>query len=305
MTTESIRWTMGPHNSWLSRLAVYAPYAIGGGLGLVVLLSLAVFTIVGAVTGSTLALVVVLGLVGGPMSLLYCWLLVQYGTNGSKWIAQYAGTDRLTKRGIVVATAVGAVLIAGTIGTVPELTLALFVLGFLSMVFLGPLTATVTLELDERRLQLGGDDDFGGPTVIDLENVIGVRRLSPGPLSRWQFVVIRRVHGPPRFVPVPDRHAAAVGRALEWGLAATPTAPPKTAGTTRPMRIVLAAIGIGLLAFAVGFAALVARSGDSAGGRAFVPVVLLVSFAAVALGYAGYESWLARRPAPPSDENTR
>lgn len=302
MAAEPVRWTIGPHNSWLSRVATYAPYGIGGGLGLIVVLSLAIFTLAGAVTGSTLALVAVIALVGGPVSLLYCWLLVRYGTNGSKWLAQYAATDRLTKRGLVVATVVGAVLIMVSIATVPQLTVALFVLALLSMVFLGPLTATVTLEADERRLHLGRDDDFGGPAAIALEDVIAVYRLPSSRLSRWRFVVIRRVRGPPVFVPVPDRHVAVLDRALERGLAATPTAAPKAAGTTRPMRIVLAAIGVGFLALAVGFAALVVRSGDHAGGRAFYPVVLLVTFAVVALGYAGYESWLARRSRPPGDE---
>ncbi|OAQ54677.1 hypothetical protein HTG_03710 [Natrinema mahii] len=300
---DSIRWTIGPHNSWLSRLVVYAPYGIGGGLGLVLVLSLAGFALAGAITGSTLALVVVLGLVGGPISLLYCWLLVQYGTNGSKWAAQYAGAARLTKRGIVVATVGGAVLIAGTIGTAPELLIALFALALLSMPFLGPLTATVSLEPEERRLQLGTDDDFGGPAVIALENAVSVRRLPLGRLSQWRFLVMRRVRGPPVFVPVPDRHVAAVDRALERGLAATPTAEPKTAGTTRPMRIVLAVVGVGFLALAVGFATLVVRRGDPAGARAVYPIVLLVTFAVVALGYAGYESWLARRSAPLSDES--
>ncbi|OLZ40196.1 hypothetical protein A6E15_04010 [Natrinema saccharevitans] len=300
---DSVRWTIGPHNSWLSRLVTYAPYGIGGGLGLVLVLSLAGFGLAGAITGSTLALVVVLGLVGGPISLLYCWLLVQYGTNGSKWVARYAATDRLTGRGLVVATAVGAVLVTVTIGTAPELTIALFVLALLSMLFLGPLTATVSLEPEERRLQLGTDDDIGGPVVIALEDVVAVYRLPLRRLSRWRFLVIRRVQGPPLFVPVPDRHAAAVDRALERGLAATPTAEPKTAGTTRPMRLVLTAIGVGFLAVAVGFAALVVRNGDPAGGRAVYPIVLLVTFAVVALGYAVYESWLARRSAPPSEES--
>lgn len=301
MTRESVRWTIGPHNSWLSRIATYAPYGIGGGLGLVVLLSAVGLALTGAFDGSTLALAIVFALVGGPASLLYGWLLVAYGSNGSKWLARYAGTDRLTKRGVVAAAIVGGALIVTTVVAAPELTLALFVLGFLSIAFAGSLTETVELEREAGRLRLGTDTDFGGPEVVALENVVGVRWLPLGPLSRWRFVVVRRVHGPPLFVPVPDRRAATVERALERGLAATPTAAPKAAGTTRPMRIALAAIGIGFLAITIGFAALVVRSGDTAGGRAVYPIVLLATFAVVTLGYAGYESWLARRSNPPRE----
>ncbi|WP_226480098.1 hypothetical protein [Natrinema amylolyticum] len=301
MATDPLAWTFGPHNSRLSRIATYAPYGLGGGLGLVVVLSGVTLAAHGAFDESTLAAILVFALVGGPASLLYWWALERYGSSGSKWFVQYAGTSRLTKRDVSIATVVGAILIAASIAVAPELLALLFAVVVLSVVLVSPLATAVALEPDERRLTLGDDAQFGGELVVDLENVTGVRRLSLGPLSRWQVVVVRRVHGPPLFVPVPNRHAETFDRALERGLAATPTAEPKSPGTTRPMRIVLATIGIGFLAIAIGLAVLVARTWRTGGGRAVYPIVLLVTFAVIALGYAGYESWLARR-AVASDE---
>ncbi len=297
MATDPIAWTFGPHNSWLSRIATYAPYGIGGGLGLLGVLSGVTLAALGVFDGSALAVALVFALVGGPASLLYWWALVRYGSNGSKWFAQYAVTSQLTKRGVAIATVVGAIIIATSIAIVPELLALLFAVVVLSLVLVSPLATAVDLEPDEWRLTLGDDAQFGGKLIVNLENVISIRRLPLGPLSSWRVVVVRRVYGSTLFVPVPDRHIETVDQALERGLAATPTAEPKTPGTTRPMRIVLATIGTGFLVIAVGFGVLVIRTETTNGGRAVYPVVLLVLFAVIMLGYAGYESWLAHRTA--------
>ncbi|RZV11062.1 hypothetical protein BDK88_2294 [Natrinema hispanicum] len=301
MATDPVRWTFDPRESWLSRLATYAPYGLFGGAGLLALSGGLAVIIFGTVDVTVLAVLVVLALVGGPLSLLYLWLLVNYGSNGSKWLEQHT-RGRVTKRGVALSAVVGALLIVTAIAIAAEL-LAVFVAAVLVTVMVGSLLTTpVALEPRERRLTLGDDDRFGGATVVGLENVTGVWRVPLGPLSRWRLVVLRRVRGNPVVVPVPDRHVETVEQTLEAGLAATPTAEPKTAGTTRPMRIVLAAIGVGFFATAVGFAALASQAETAASGRAMVFTIYLGLFAAIALGYAGYESWLARRTTPSSDE---
>ncbi|MGM0388781.1 MAG: hypothetical protein ACQEP0_09730 [Natrinema limicola] len=301
MATGPIRWTFDPRESWLAGLATYAPYGLFGGVGLLALLGGVALIVFGTGDASVLAVLVVLALVGGPLSLLYLWLLVNYGSNGSKWVTQYTGAARVTKRGIAVSAVVGGLLIVTAIAVAAEL-LAVFVAAVLVIVVVtSPLTTPVALEPRERRLTLGDDDGFGGATVVGLENVTGVWRVPLGPLSRWRLVVLRRVRGNPVVVPVPDRHVETVEQTLEAGLTATPTVEPKIARTTRPMRIVLAAIGIGFLMTAVGFTVLIEQTGMTAGGRVVVPIGLLVMFATVVLGYAGYESWLARRSEPSSD----
>ena len=302
MATDPVRWTFDPRESWLAGLATYAPYGLFGGVGLLALLGGVALIVFGAGDASVLAVLVVLALVGGPLSLLYLWLLVTYGSNGSKWVTQYTGAARVTKRGIAVSAVVGGLLIVTVITIAAELLAVFLAAVLLVVVGTSSLTTLVTLEPRERRLTLGDDEEFGSPTVVSLENVTGVWRVPLGPLSRWRFVMLRRVRGNPVVVPVPDRHLETVERTLEAGLAATPTAEPKTAGTTRPMRIVLAAIGVGFLATAIGFVALAKRAETAAGGRAFVAAGYLVLFAAIALGYAGYESWLARRTTASSDE---
>ncbi|TMT87185.1 hypothetical protein E2L06_11565 [Haloterrigena sp. H1] len=301
MATDPVRWTFDPRESWLARLVTYAPYGLLGGVALLALIGGVALIAFGAVDASVLAVLVVLALVGGPMSLLYLWLLVTYGSNGSKWLGQHTGAQ-ITNRGVALSAVVGGLLIVAAITVAAEL-LAVFVTAVLVAVVVGSLfTTPVALEPRARRLTLGDDEGFGSPTVVGLENVTDVWRVPLGPLSRWRFVVLRRVRGNPVVVPVPDRHVETVERTLEAGLAATPTAEPKTAGTTRPMRIVLAAIGVGFLATAIGFATLAKQAERAAGGRAFVAVGYLVLFAVIALGYAGYESWLARRTTPSSDE---
>lgn len=302
MATGPVRWTFGPRESWLSRIATYAPHALVGGLSLLFLLSGAALVAHGAVDASTLAVALILVLVGGPLSALYCWLLVRYGSNGSKWFAKYTASPHATKRGTAIATVVGAAVIASSALVPPELLAALFVAILSVVVFGGQFTATVELDPRERRLTLSSEPRLGGATVVSLEDVTGVWRLPLGPLSRWQFVVLRQVRGPPLFVPVPDRHAETFHRTLESCLEATPVTEPRTAGTTRPMRIALAATGFGFLGIAVGFAVLVVQTEMPGGGRAFMPVGLLVLFAFITLGYAGYESWLARRGTPSWNE---
>lgn len=295
METESVRWTFGPRESWLSRVATYAPYGLFGGVGLLLVISGVTLVALGAFDASALAVALILALVGGPMSLLYLLFLVRYGSNGSKWFDRYTGPARLTKRGVAIAAVVGATLIVVSVAVAAELLAVLFAGLLVSLVVVSPLATDVELEIAERRLTLGDDDRFGGAVVVEFENVRSAWRLSLGPLSPWRVVVLRRVQGPPLFVPVPDRHVEPFDRALESGRRLPPTAEPKTAGTTRPMRIALAAIGTGFVVTAVGFTALVLRSGETGGGRAFYPVVLLALFGAISLGYAGYESRLARR----------
>jgi len=298
--TDPIRWTLDPRESWLARLATYAPYGLFGGAGLLALIGALAVIVFGTVDASVLAVLVVLALVGGPLSLLYLWLLVNYGSNGSKWLAQHTRAH-VTKRGVVLSAVVGGLLIVTAIAIAAEL-LAVFAAAVLVSVMFGSLLTTpVALEPRERRLTLDDDDGFGSPTVVGLENVTSMWWFPLGPLSHWRLVVLRRVRGNPVVVPVSDRHLETVECTLEAGLAATPTAEPKTAGTTRPMRIVLAAIGIGFLMTAVGFTVLIEQTGMTAGGRVVVPIGLLVMFATVVLGYAGYESWLARRSEPSSD----
>lgn len=294
MPTTPIRWTFGPRESWLSRIATYAPLALVGGFSLLFLLYSVALVAHGAVDASTLAVLLILVLVGGPLSALYLWLLAQYGSNWSKWIAKYTGSPHVTKRGVAVATVVGAGLIASSVVVPTELVAVVFIAVLLVVVVGGQFTVAVELEPDERRLTLGADSQVGGTTVVTLADVTSVRQLSLGSLSRWQFVVLHRVRGAPLFVPVPDRHAETFDCTLERCLDANPVTEPRAPGTTRSMRIVLAVIGIGFLSIAVGLAALVVRTKMPGGGRAFMPVGLLAIFALSMLGYAGYESWLAR-----------
>lgn len=301
MATDPVRWTCGPHNSWLVRFVTYAPHGLLGGVALWLAVGVAALAANGAVSGSTVALLLIVVLVGGPMSLLYAWWIASYGANGSRWVGKLVGTDQLTGRGLAVATVLGAFAIAGGITISPRLLAAALVVAVLLSVFGSSLAVAVELDPVAGRLRVGPESRFAGATAVDLADATGAWHLSLGPPSAWRVTVLRRIAGPPLIVPIPKRRVAAFDRALERGLAAAPASEPATASTTRPMRIALAAIGLGFLGLAVGFGALVVQTGQTAGGRVFYPIVLLATFAAIALGYAGYESWLARRAASTSD----
>ncbi|MDG5819122.1 hypothetical protein [Natronococcus sp. A-GB7] len=257
-------WSMLPEEAPLRRVLVYAPYGLYGGFAAWIVAAAVLFTVGQAFAGSPLALAMVAVLLGGPASVVALWLLVRHDSL-PKWLDGLYLTDRLTRRGLALAIAVGAAFV-GVVGFLwPRGTVLLVFLGtFVLATVSSSAETTVAFDPDARRLVVRNDRrrDSGATKRIALANVTATYRL---PLGSVGLYVCRRAGATPALVSVPERHRPSFERALEEGSRADPSAEPRTPSTTRPMRIAL--------------------------------VVVAAKFLAVglSLGYACYESWLARR----------
>lgn len=286
-------WSMLPEETPLRRALVYAPYGLYGGFAAWIVAAAVLFTLGQALAGSALALALVVVLVGGPASVVALWLLVRHGSLPS-WLDRLYLTDRLSRRGLAFAIAVGAAFV-GIVGFLwPRGTVLLVFLGtFVLATVSSSAATTVAFDPDARRVVVRNDRrrDSGATKRIHLANVIATYRLPFGALSLY---VCRRVGATPTLVSVPERHRPAFERALEEGARADPSAEPRTPSTTRPMRIMLVVVAVKFLAVGLALGYLASGTAEGAGQILFA-LPLLVLVGGVSLGYACYESWLARR----------
>ncbi|QFU81598.1 GumC domain-containing protein [Natronorubrum aibiense] len=292
----TLEWPALPRETALGRLLLYAPYGLLGGFGLVVVGALGVLTTLQATRGSVHPLVVV-AFVGGPLSLLYLFVLVTQGSDLGRWENALFPAANVTRRGLVWAVLLGATIVIGLIALRPAIAIAVVFLGTPLLAGVSSaVSTTVTLEPTDRRVTLSTDRESGDsePTEIDLANVSAASRI---PLGTTGLYVCRRVGAHATFVPVPNEHRSLFERALGDGIRASPPADPATASTTGAMRIVLAVAGLKSVAIAAVFVCLVLETGNTAGARAFGVLASLALFGLGMVAYAGYESWLARREA--------
>lgn len=284
-------WSMLPEETPLRDALVYAPYGLYGGFAAWIVAAAVLLTVGQALAGSPLALALVAVLVGGPASVVALWLLVRHDSL-PKWLDGLYLTDRLTRRGLALAIAVGAAFV-GIVGFLwPRGTVLLVFLGtFVLATVSSSAETTVAFDPSARRVVVRNDRrrDSGATKRIDLANVTATYRLPLGPLGLY---VCRRVGANPILVPVPERHRPSFERALEEGFKTGPSAEPRTPSTTRPMRIMLVVVAVKFLAVGLALGYLASGNTEGADGILFALPLLL---GGVSLGYACYESWLARR----------
>ncbi|SIS11857.1 GumC domain-containing protein [Natronorubrum thiooxidans] len=291
---DALEWPALSRETVLGRLLLYAPYGLFGGFGLVVVGALGVFTTLQAAHDSIHPLIVV-AFVGGPLSLLSLFVLVTQGSDLGRWANVLFPAANATRRGLVWAVLLGALVVVGLIVLWPAVAIAVVFLGTPLLASISSaVSTTVSLEPTDRRVTLSTDREGGDsePTEIDLANVSAVSRI---PLGTTTLYVCRRVGAHAAFVPVPNEHRSLFERALEDGIRAPSPADPASASTTGAMRIVLAVAGLKSVAIAAIFVYLVLETGNTAGARAFGALASLALFGLGMIAYAGYESWLARR----------
>lgn len=258
---EPIEWRRDLEDSPAGRLFAYTFVGTVGGLPLLValvgLLALPVVIVSLTANPPVLALVVVLALVGGPLSLLYLWPLLTDPDQRAPLLAD-TWVDELSARGVLASTVLGALVHALGFYLLPVAPLLLLVLG-------GLLASTGTwllltegrIDPDDRTLAVRSalsDRDSRGRTV-DLAAWTGLSRYRIGPV-----VLLRPRYGPgvrggtPRLIPVPATVAAAATPAFEAALdapAPEPERPPNPA-----VAATLAVFGLGSVALGVAIAVL-------------------------------------------------
>lgn len=294
MSRSVRKWSVLPQETPLRTVLLYAPYGLYGGFAAWIVGFAVLLTVGQALVGSPVALALFATLVGGPVSVVTLALLA--GRDGlSKWTDKLFLTDRLTRRGLAVAIALGVAAV-GIVGSLSPRGAVLLVFVGTPVLALVSSAAETGVEFDSeaRRVVVRNDRRVGSAaeTSVDLANVASAHRV---PLGALGLYICRRVGAKPVLVSVPERHRLAFERALEDGVHAVPTAEPKAPSTTRPMRLVLAVVSLKFFAVAaaVGYLGYVASAPGS--GRALAFLSTLVFFGALTLWYACYESWLARR----------
>ena len=163
-----IEWSHDPTDSRVGMACAYVTAGIFGGLGLFVV-SIFVLGVAFAVVGGNLfvvGFVVLLALVGGPVSLLYLWPLLRHpGQRPATpdWLADFR------PRWILLTSLFGALSIA--LFTPPGFFFAPIVIGFMSMVGLTLFTGEGEIDTETRTVR------HGYSTEIELDGLTGIKRF--------------------------------------------------------------------------------------------------------------------------------
>lgn len=262
--TAPTRWTLSPTDSPFVAALRYLPAAFFGGY--ILLGAVSVLTLLPALVAnpSLLAVVVLFGLVGGPLSLLYLWPILR-DPDQRPTLSEFAWFADLRPARIVGAAVGGSVLVVGTLaafGRAAQLTLVVVCLFV-------PLVAVNSFRNDGTV-----DPDAGTLTYRDhTVDVSLLRRVRTLPLGSVRLVVLRyhtRVGGgwKPRVFLVPERVADDVENVLRAGATATPETTART--PDRTAQALLAVVGAGFVVTGIAIAAV---GGVPVGIRGYVAAV--------------------------------
>lgn len=262
--TAPIRWNLSPTDSRIVAALRYLPTAFFGGY-LLLGVALALFALPELLSNPPiLALVVLLALVGGPVSLLYLWPMIrdpeQRPDPGDfAWFA-----DLQPAR--LVAAAIGGAVLVGTglvlFGAWAQLVL---VLGCLFV----PAVVVAAFDAD-------GEVDTQAETLTYREQTVDIDILNS--VITWRLGSVRvfvlryraRVGGgwKPRVLLVPKRVGDSVETALRQGVAADPDRQPRE--PDRTAQLLLGTVGLAFLATA---AAIFALTDVPTGIRGYVAAI--------------------------------
>lgn len=265
---EPIEWHRGLADSPVARFLAYAVVGIGIALPALAVLLATVLAVVSipAIVGSlsadpsTLLVIVVLVLVGGPMSLLYLWPLLTEPDQRRPILAN-TWIDALETRGIVLATIGGATVHVLAFLVVPVGPLLVLLGGgllastgtwlLLTEGAVNPRDRTLTVRSSQQRRVRSGD-------TVDLDTWTGLTRYRLGPVT-----LLRPSYGPgvrggtPRLLSLPSWVAEAASPVFEQALETpvpTPERPPNpvVAATLALFGLGIVAVGVAALALEVG-----------------------------------------------------
>ncbi len=188
-----IEWSHDPTDSRVGMACAYVTAGVFGGLVLFVV-SMFVLAVAFAVAGGNLfalGFVVLLTLVGGPVSLLYLWPLLRHPKQRPSvpdWLAEFR------PQWVLLTSLFGALAIV--LSTPSGFFFAPIAVGFASMVGLALFTGEGEIETDTRTVR------HGYSTEIELDGLTGVKRFCvAGIVLSW----LSFPHGqPPRLLVLPS-----------------------------------------------------------------------------------------------------
>lgn len=222
-----VEWSIDPSDSRTALFCLYALCGLGGGLVLLFVGGILFFG-VGLVVASvqsgdygTLALVVLLALVGGPFSLLYL-------------VAAFADSEKRPTLPLLElcreSVDLGRLAVAVALGVVAGLALVSTGFGLLLLVLIVLPVLSVVVgvhssdgELDAGRGTLRVRRRGSGDGTVNLNDLNGYRRFDVGDLVLFRFSYEEGYGGltAPFGVGVPSEVASAVERAIEAGVDAS------------------------------------------------------------------------------------
>ncbi|GAA0229610.1 hypothetical protein ACFFQF_13360 [Haladaptatus pallidirubidus] len=265
-SNETIRWSLDPSDSHLALISLHGAYGVFGGVTLIVLLGIAFVGVTTILSGQfeILALALLLGLVGGPLSLLYLLPLVA----DSNQRPGFLGFDEhLRPLPLVVASVVSAVALIATVLVAPWLLLLFPVLYGAMFVIVGTFESSGELDPVRRVIRID-DSDLRPARELAFDDYDGFRRFKFAGMTVFRLSSEAQRLNNTHWLSVPVSVAPAVERVIEDGIAHEPTSQPTE--VNRTVQATLVAFGLLL----VGIAAGIVVVGRSAGQDVVVSLLL-------------------------------
>jgi len=246
-----LRWDRGPANSRLTRYCLYVSFLPILGLllsGLVLFLTLLPELLS---TPEALVLVLLLAIVGGPVSLLYLWPVLtdpdqRSGVVDDSWLGA------LDPLGVAVTA------LAGLVAVVGSFRLADYGIVVLVGVCMGvglPVASLLAtrgrIDPETLTLYIERDRDYTGDLAVEMRNWTALRRYRLGPVAVCVPSYAPGTGGSaPRLFVLPTSVATEADRVFERALAAPTDAPTRPGNPA--VAVTLAAFGVGTLALGIG-----------------------------------------------------
>ncbi|WP_049970125.1 hypothetical protein [Haladaptatus cibarius] len=244
---ETIRWSLDPTDSRLALICLHGAYGIIGGVTLIVLSGIAFVGVTTVLSGQfeILALALLLGLVGGPFSLLY--LLPLFTESNQPVFLGFA--EHLRPLPLVAASVVSAVATIAVAMVAPWLWLLFPVLYGAMFVVVRTFEASGELDLTRRVLKLDGSN-FRPARELTFDDYDGFRRFELAGMTVFRLSSEAQRLSNKQWLTVPASVAPDVEQGIEDGIAHEPTSQPTE--VNRTVQATLVAFGLLFLGTAVG-----------------------------------------------------
>ncbi|SIR22030.1 hypothetical protein SAMN05421858_1879 [Haladaptatus litoreus] len=265
LSDETIRWSLDPTDSRLALVCLHGAYGIIGGVTLIVLLGIALVGVTTVLSGQfeILALALLLGLIGGPFSLLYLLPLV---TESNQPV--FLGfAEHLRPLPLVGSSIISAVALIGTVFVVSWLLLLFPAFYGAMLVVVRTFESSGELDPVRRVLTIDGTN-FRPARELTFDDYDGFRRFELAGMTVFRLSSEAQRLSNKQWLTVPASVAPDVERVMEDGIGHEPTSQPTE--VNRTVQATLVTFGLLL----VGTAAGIVVVGRSAGQDVVVSLLL-------------------------------
>lgn len=212
--SDVVEWSYDPTASRTHRLVLYGLLGLLGGFALHVLVTIIAIAGARALDGdySLVLLVGLLGLVGGPFSLLYLWPML---TDPDQRPPFFGFEWRPDTTRVLLACLIGTALLAGSVRFVPGPPTSAVLLAFLVFPVLSQYTLDARIDPSADTLRLYR-------RTVPLSGLDSVRRVDAGPTTIFVVRYTTGARAGPRVFTAPRSLAEDVEAALRRGVDADP-----------------------------------------------------------------------------------